>query len=238
MKRLTISLLIVAFVVVGGLYAQQGNQGLPSSSTVTISGSGATSTQVQGAGASGAAAVGNPVLVGGITSAGNARTFAMATNGVLAVGQNVQGADAVANSSNMYLTDGVGDNGSLSVNTSFFNGTTWDRQVKCPTAVPITLGAAGTLQIVAPVAGQKVRVCALVLTESVAGTVQLTEGTGATCATGSTNVTGAMTGALGQTLNLVNAGTSVIQTNVSGDGLCLVNGAATVSAGFAQIEQH
>lgn len=121
--------------------------------------------------------------------------------------------------------------------TPLFNGSLYTPQNTCPTSVPITLGAAGTLQIVAPVAGKKVYVCTFFVVESVAGTIQLTEGTGATCGTGTTNVTGAISGTVGTPMGVAGI-SSTFQTNVAGDGLCLVNGAATVDAGFASIAQY
>lgn len=159
----------------------------------------------------------------------------LASGGTVIAGSPGGGIDGIGNSNIAYLG---GSNAPGAVASFLFNGTSWDRQVKCPTAVPITIGAGATFQVVAPVAGQKVRICALVMTESVAGTLQGIEGTGGTCGTGTTNVTGAMTGIIGQPITLAMGPTSVLQTNVSGDGFCLVNGAAVVSAGYAQIEQH
>jgi len=109
---------------------------------------------------------------------------------------------------------------------------------KCTTTVPLTIGAAGTQQIVAPSAGKIIYVCNLVVVTTVAGTVTLTEGTGATCGTGTTNVSGAMTPSVGSPLTFAaGAGTSVFQINKPGDGLCIVNGAATVTGGMASVAQ-
>jgi hypothetical protein len=109
---------------------------------------------------------------------------------------------------------------------------------RCTSVVPITAGAGATVQIVSPVAGRKIYVCGLVLTESVAGTVQLVEGTGALCGTGQTSVTGAMTGLVGTPIVFAQSLSSTFQINTSGDGLCLVNGGAVVSAGYASVVQY
>ena len=124
----------------------------------------------------------------------------------------------------------------MAVTPALFNGVTWDRQVKCPTAVPITIAAAGTSQIVAPSGGKLGRVCGIFLAVSTGGTLQITEGTGSTCGTGTTNISGLMTMPVGMT-PMFSADSSLLQANVVGDGICLTSTTA-VAAGWAQVEQH
>jgi hypothetical protein len=178
-----------------------------------------------------------PVLIGGQDSSGTARIAAMNTQGDLVMGANTVGADGISvnGTAQIYCTNVSTTTCPLQVAQESFNGSFWDRLVKCPTAVPITLTAAGTQQIVAPSAG-KARVCGLFLEVSTGGTMTITEGTGATCGTGSTNVSGAMTLPVGAA-PILTAGSSVMQTNTTGDGLCLVSGTA-VAAGWAQVESH
>lgn len=109
-------------------------------------------------------------------------------------------------------------------------------EAPCPTAVAITVAAAGTQQIVAPVVGQKARVCGLYLSVTTGGTLTIVEGTGGTCLVNQSNVSGTMTLAVGSA-PIISGGGPTLQTNIADNGLCLVSGTAVV-AGWAQVERH
>jgi hypothetical protein len=99
------------------------------------------------------------------------------------------------------------------------------------TTLPITVGANTTVRIVAPTAGKKIAVCTLVITAGVAGTVQATEGTGGTCGTGSSNLSGAMTLAVGTPLS-VGASAPAFNTQKTTDELCLTTAGGATVAGW------
>lgn len=115
-----------------------------------------------------------------------------------------------------------------------FNGVSLDPNFKCNTAVAISVAAAGTQQLSAPTAGKKARVCAMFLSVSTAGTLSFTEGTGATCGTGTTTIGGPMTLPVGMSPIIAGGSPGALITNVSGDGFCLVSGTAAVQ-GWAQV---
>jgi hypothetical protein len=96
--------------------------------------------------------------------------------------------------------------------------------------VPISVGANSTQRLVPGAAGERISICTFFVSVGVAGTIQLTEGTGATCGTGSTNLSGAMTMAVGSPLNL-GASAAAFATNVAGDSLCLTTASSATAAG-------
>lgn len=94
-------------------------------------------------------------------------------------------------------------------------------------SVAISQAAAGTTQLVAPVAGKSVYVCGA--TDGSAGTtpsILLEYGTGTTCGTGTTSLTGAIPFTSGSAVNIGTAGATVAQAPV-GNALCML----TVGAG-------
>lgn len=95
----------------------------------------------------------------------------------------------------------------------------------------ITVGANTTVQIVPPGADQRVGVCTLILSVGVAGTVQLTAGTGGTCGTGSSNLSGAITLAVG-TPFAVSGSPMAFPTNKAGDGVCVTTAGGATAAGL------
>jgi hypothetical protein len=101
--------------------------------------------------------------------------------------------------------------------------------------VAISVGANSTQQLVAPSGITRIVVCGFVVSVGVAGTVQLTEGTGATCGTGPSNVSGAINLAVGTPLS---TGSSLpfFITNVAGDGLCLTTAGGATAAGLLSYE--
>ena len=99
------------------------------------------------------------------------------------------------------------------------------------TIQPVTVGANTTVRIVAPFSDHRISVCALLVTVGVAGTIQLTEGTGATCGTGTTNLSGAMTMAVGTPLPPT-GGPSFMTTLKANDALCLTTAGGATAGGL------
>jgi hypothetical protein len=88
---------------------------------------GASATQVQGTAADGAAAVGSPVQVGGVDTAGNVQRLGVESTGVIMASYRSVGADAQTNSSLGQLYSSSGGTDVLETAGMVFNGTTWDR---------------------------------------------------------------------------------------------------------------
>lgn len=102
-------------------------------------------------------------------------------------------------------------------------------------ATPITVGANTTVRIVAPATNERIGVCSLLISVGVAGTIQITEGTGATCGGGTTNLSGAMTLAVGTPLPF-GAPSFVFGTNLTGDGLCITTAGGATAAGLISFQ--
>lgn len=81
---------------------------------------------VAGAAAAGAAVAGNPVLVGGKDTAGNAQAIFINTQGVVILGSQSVPSDGVTNA--LQPIDNGGVARPMAVLTGIFNGTSWDRQ--------------------------------------------------------------------------------------------------------------
>lgn len=100
----------------------------------------------------------------------------------------------------------------------------------------VTAPAVATTQIVALVANRSIYVCGFALSQAAAGTFQWIYGTGAACGTGTTNLTGAFTTAVGGDFTYSGAGT-VFQTPI-GQALCItLTGAAATAAGVVTFVQ-
>ena len=94
-------------------------------------------------------------------------------------------------------------------------------------SVPIAEATAETKQLVAPVTGQKVTICGLVL-NSVGGTSQLEYGTSTNC-TGTHAMTG--TFAASSTLTVMPTRQMIIGSTPASQGVCIVAGASTTATG-------
>lgn len=100
--------------------------------------------------------------------------------------------------------------------------------VVCGTTVGISAAAATVLAV--PASSGRVVVCGLVLSQSAAGTVTLTAGTGTTCGTGTTTI-GTFTyvaAALGLPAAIVGSPGALV-TSKAGDQLCITPSAGTVT---------
>jgi hypothetical protein len=91
-------------------------------------------------------------------------------------------------------------------------------------SVSIT-GTVGTQQVIPPIAGLRGYITHIALIPVATSTVQFTAGTGATCGTGTVNLTGVMTFAAGQVLP-IGSGNGGILTGPLNAGICIVIGVA------------
>ena len=97
--------------------------------------------------------------------------------------------------------------------------------------IPVTLTAATTIQLVgASVAPQSLYVTGINFVASGAGTVQLVYGTGTNCGTGTGNLTGAITVAVG-TVIAYGTGTGIILIVPQGNALCATTGTGAAGGG-------
>ncbi|MGH8865092.1 MAG: hypothetical protein ACREVZ_10710, partial [Burkholderiales bacterium] len=83
----------------------------------------------------------------------------------------------------------------------------------------VSVGAAATTQVVALVTNQTIYVCGYQIDEAAAGTIRWVSGTGANCATGTTNRTGAMATLAGEPFTY-GPGSTLFKTAV-GEALCV-----------------
>lgn len=80
---------------------------------------------------------------------------------------------------------------------------------------------AGTVQTVAPVVGQVINICGYdAMAGAAAGSFQLTTGTGATCGTGTVNITASYP--FGAGVGLVHASTYTRYTTLQSAGVCVI----------------
>lgn len=107
----------------------------------------------------------------------------------------------------------------------------------CDTFVNINISTVTTTLLVTGVAGRHVRICSMNIVTTLANTVALISGTGATCGTGTTGMNGGTTAATGWSFATnggltQGSGVGVInQTNAVADSVCLVSGVATQLSG-------
>jgi len=107
----------------------------------------------------------------------------------------------------------------------------------CDSFANVTVSTATTTLLVTGVSGRHVRICSLSLVTAAANNVALLSGTGATCGTGTTGMSGGTTAATGWNF-AANGGLTqgsgigeVNRTNATGDSVCIVTSAATQLSG-------
>ena len=100
----------------------------------------------------------------------------------------------------------------------------------CGTSVAISTAAASTISLVAETALQRISVCSFVLNGAGATTAKFVRGTGATCGTGTADVTGAMKLIDGSSIPHGD-GSGVVFRLPVGERLCLTNSAAIQVSG-------
>lgn len=129
--------------------------------------------------------------------------------------------------------------GYMAVVEGTFGTTLIDRNYYCDKSVAISTAAAATTQLIALNGTNIVRVCGFTLNGAGATTVKIQYGTGALCATGTTDLTGAMTLAAGTNISVANGGISGEQfRTIAGQAVCLVNSAAVQVSGWMTYQQR
>ena len=93
-------------------------------------------------------------------------------------------------------------------------------------SAPVTLAAAGTVSVVAPVTGQAIYVCGFTVVTQATSTAQLEYGTGATCGTGTTVLSGTI---LASTTWVTPSNATQVVTPIT-QRLCAVSTGATGAA--------
>lgn len=118
----------------------------------------------------------------------------------------------------------------LAVVNYAFDGDRADMLLDCENTVEISVGPATTAELVGLQASQSIRVCSFSLTMNAAGAVQFVEGTGANCAVGASNITGAYSLPIN---GFIRDGNTVgrLFTVTEGEALCLTTTGAGASAG-------
>lgn len=99
------------------------------------------------------------------------------------------------------------------------------------TSLPITISTATTTLLVTGVASQRIYVTALDIISAGSGNIQFISGTGATCGTGTANVTGNYVLAAGQGPQ-IGTGNGALWVLPLGASLCAVTSAAVGMPGF------
>lgn len=167
---------------------------------------------VQGAAASGGASAGNPVLIGGRESGGNARSIFTDANGYIFLGGNSSSiSDGSTNSPNQLFCNGTFC--WFRVSPFVFNGSTWDRMrgsataglqvgglgsgasgtlyqfTACDQSAQASITATTTTELVALVSGRRVRVCSYQISAgNSTAAAKFVQGTGTACATGTADL--------------------------------------------------
>jgi hypothetical protein len=234
-------------IVLGAVTANQG----------TKNAGAAASWYVQGAVADGAAAAGNPVASAGVDGAGNTQTVAVDTTGrPTVVGPVAVGAASAGNPVMIGITDGggasryvLGDStgnmhvagaqaagaglGSNPVRVAGSDGTNIGEFIQCDKQAAITLAGAGATQIIAASGATRIYVCQLSISLDGASNVQIQEGTGANCGTGTANVSGNYRNVLSMVLGIPQ---NPFRGSAS-QALCLTLGSAVNGGGLVQYAQ-
>jgi hypothetical protein len=111
------------------------------------------------------------------------------------------------------------------------------------TSYPVNISTATTVRFAAPAASKKTYVCDIVLIAAAADNVNIIEGTGGTCGTGTAGVLGGTTAATGANFAanggfaLGNGGFSVLATAGSNVDMCLITSAAVQLSGHITFVQ-
>jgi len=105
----------------------------------------------------------------------------------------------------------------------------------CLSRAAITLAGAGTTEIIALSGALQIRICHLSLGLSGATNITVVQGTGANCATGPADITGAYQNILGLALDF--EGRSIV-TAGAGQAVCITNSAAVTGGGFVTYTQY
>lgn len=229
--RVNLSGLTGSGTVFGVVYGYK--SGYPGSSvSVSISCSAATPCAVDGPTAAGSAPTTPPVLAAGIDGT-NIRTIRTDTGGRLdPASSSTALADDLSNTANLPLAGGAA--ASERILPYLFDGTTWDRKFYCPSQAAISVSAASSAQIIAASGATSIRVCHISFSQDVSANVTVQSGTGAVCATGTANLTGAYQNVLGVALDF---GPESALTTAASQALCLSFSTSVTAGGIVRYAQ-
>jgi hypothetical protein len=139
-------------------------------------------------------------------------------------GRTVMGvASAAANGLSPNYTTPAGALQPWGVYPYWFNGATMDKQFYCNTTVANTVTAIGATQILPVVTGKSYYICAFRASTTPAVALQVTQGTGSNCATGSTGLSLAL---LGVTNVVFEPGATAAYRGITSNAVCITLGAA------------
>lgn len=149
----------------------------------------ATPCIVSGPIADGSAVANFPVRIGGKDGSGNTQDIITDTGGRIdPAAISTALVDAVSNTANLPSFGGA-----AGVDRNFpfvYNGSTWDRDFICSNQASFNLSGAGDTQIIAASGSTTIRICHLSFSTTAPEDIKITRGTGANCATGTTDVSG------------------------------------------------
>lgn len=173
------------------------------------------------------------------TGADDPGRFSATTGAALIQVGNVAVADDLSNGNFVFfpVTNGSASPTFLGVGPMYWDGSNWDRAVHCTNSVSISVAAATTTQLVAISGTTRIRVCAFTLVSAGVNTAKFVRGTGAACATGTADLTGAMTFATASNVPMSSGAGWLFQGN-AGDALCLTTTAAVQMSGFLSYAQY
>lgn len=173
-------------------------------------------------------------IVGFDTASGRIKGYAVGADKEFPVAVQATGIDALPNTKLMSMRDATGLNtfypAALMQAPYVFNGATWDRDYKCNSQAVIGIAGAGDTEIVPLTAGQTIKLCHVSLACSGANNISFIYGTGASCATGQTALTGVYPGV--NTLALDFGPRSTLNTGVA-NAFCIKTSAAVTCGGVA-----
>lgn len=127
--------------------------------------------------------------------------------------------------------------------SSQFESPVHEASFACAQSAVIEIAGAGTVQIVAPVSRRIVRICHLSLAFDGATNIQIIRGTGATCGTGTANMTGNYRNLTSLTLDFGNKAAlrtpngNSLAPPADGDGVCIVTSGAVNGGGVVTFAQ-
>lgn len=178
-----------------------------------------TPLPVIGSTGTGAVVPTTPLFVGGVNNSGNTQPFLTDAAGSIGTAGSSTATDGRASAISIPIPSGQ-PWGSIPY---WFNGTTMDRQFYCNATQAGSVTASGATQILALVAAKSYRICAFRVSTTPAVAVQLTQGTGANCGTGTAGLSVAF---LGVTNIVLEPGASAAYKAVSANAVCITLGAA------------
>jgi hypothetical protein len=143
---------------------------------------------VDGPDAAGAVPTKSPVQVSGFDGTDVQRISTDTGGRLQPAGTQVTFTDGISNTQD--VPNALGGPAVNLVFPTLFNGTTWDRELKCPNTKIVDDSTMGNIQQIALSGTTQIYICKVSLTTAAGVSIQLTQGTGANCAAGTSNLSG------------------------------------------------